>query len=59
MSLPAVTYITPPITSGVTWMPLAPVSKVQAGWSVATFCGVIRVSGENAARRRRGVTASR
>src|SRR5438445_464852 len=27
MSRPAVTYIRPPTTSGVTWMPLAPVSK--------------------------------
>src|SRR5204862_6029955 len=46
MSRPAVTYIRPPTTSGVTWMPLAPVSKVHAGCSRATLAGVICLSGE-------------
>ena len=46
MSLPAVTYMMPPTTSGVTWMPWAPVSNVHAGRSVAAFAGVICVSGE-------------
>ena len=44
---PAVTYITPSITSGVTCIPPEPVSNVHACVSVATFCGVIWVSGEN------------
>jgi len=36
----------PPTTSGVTWMPFAPVSNVHAGCSFATFAGVICFSGE-------------
>ena len=36
----------PLITSGVTWSPVAPVSNVHAGCSVATFAGVICFSGE-------------
>ena len=47
MFAPAVTYITPPMTSGVTCIAAEPVSKVHARVSVATFCGVIWVSGEN------------
>src|SRR3954449_3538808 len=36
-----------PLTaSGVTWIPVAPVSKVQAVCSFATFAGVICFSGE-------------
>ena len=46
-SLPAVTYIMPPTTSGVTSIPLTPVSYDHAGCSFDTFAGVICVSGEN------------
>jgi hypothetical protein len=47
MLAPAVTYITPSMTSGVTCIPPAPVSNVHARVSIATFCGEICVSGEN------------
>src|SRR5262245_59857351 len=46
-SLPAETYMIPPTTSGVTSIPVAPVSNVQARCSFATFAGVICFSGEN------------
>jgi hypothetical protein len=44
---PAVTYICPSITSGVTCRFELPVSNTHACCSVATFFGVICVSGEN------------
>ncbi|OLC80922.1 MAG: hypothetical protein AUH72_10755 [Acidobacteria bacterium 13_1_40CM_4_65_8] len=46
MSLPAVTYMIPLITSGVTCRPVTPVSNVQAIWSFATFDGAICLRGE-------------
>ena len=46
MSLPAVTYMIPLITSGVTCRPVTPVSNVHARCNVATFAGVICFSGE-------------
>ena len=47
MSFPAVTYMIPLITSGVTCSPLTPVSNVQASCSLPALAGVICFSGEN------------
>ncbi len=46
-SFPAVTYMIPLITSGVTCRPLTPVSNVQASCSLPALAGVICLSGEN------------
>ena len=43
---PPVRYISPSMTSGVTWRSRLPVSKAQACCRPATFCLVICVKGE-------------